>query len=81
MKYKEAKRLIIEEWDRWIQTQSVEHEEPTGRESLKFFIELQDKRSPLLNFQSRGRDKWQIIHGWLLERKRISDVHESCRLP
>jgi len=73
MKQEEAKRLIIEEWDRWVQTQSMDSGKATGRESLKFFFELEDVRSVLLNFQTRGRDKWQIVHAWLLGAGRLSD--------
>ena len=74
MKQKEVRGLIIEEWDRWLQGQMIEPGgHPTGRESLKFFFELQDTRSPLLNFQSRGRDKWRVIHSWLLSEERLFD--------
>ena len=27
----------------------------------------------LLDFQSRGQDKWRIIHAWLLDAERLSD--------
>ncbi|HEY8671405.1 MAG TPA: hypothetical protein VIL63_11235 [Terriglobales bacterium] len=71
MKYQEAKRLIVLEWDRWIQTQTIDSGHASGRDSLKFFVELQDTRPTLLDFQSRGRDKWRVVHAWLLsERKR-----------
>jgi len=73
MKQKEVRSLIIREWDRWLQTQSVDPEGPTGRDSLKFYFELQDNRSNLLDFQSRGRDKWLIVHSWLLSERRVSD--------
>jgi hypothetical protein len=74
MKQKEVRVLIIQEWDRWLKGQRFEPGgRPTGRESLKFFFELQDARSPLLNFQSRGRDKWRVIHSWLLSEQRLSD--------
>lgn len=74
MKQKEVRGLIIQEWDRWLQGQMIEPGgRPTGRESLKFFFELQDTRSPLLNFQSRGRDKWRVIHSWLLSEERLFD--------
>ena len=39
--------------------------------SLKFFVELQDARSALLNFKARGRDKWQVVHDWLLDARRV----------
>jgi hypothetical protein len=73
MKQSEAKVLIIKEWDRWVSTQIIEQDRPTGKDSLKFFHELQDTRSSLLEFQSRGQDKWRIIHAWLLGADRLSD--------
>ncbi len=73
MKQKEARNLIVQEWDRWVKTQSIEAAGPTGRDSLKFFFELQDRRSPLLDFQARRRDKWQIVHAWLLNQHRVMD--------
>ena len=66
MKQKEARILIIQEWERWLQTQSIDPNDASGRDTLKFFFELQDSSSELLDFQSRGRDKWHIINGWLL---------------
>jgi hypothetical protein len=73
MKQKEAKRLLIQEWDSWIKKQPIKGDKATGRDSLKFFFELQDTRSRLLKFSSRGRDKWHIVHGWLLGEDRVSD--------
>ena len=73
MKQSEARLRIIHEWDRWILTQAIDPDGPTGKDSLKFFHELQDGRSPLLDFQSRGQDKWRIIHAWLLGAERLSD--------
>ena len=73
MKQKDARSLIVQEWDRWVQTQRIEGGGATGRESLKFFFELQDQRSPLLDFQARRRDKWQIVHNWLLNEHRVMD--------
>ena len=73
MKQKDARALMMQEWDRWLQTQSIAPREATSRDSLKFYFELQDKRSALLNFQSRGRDKWQIVHSWLLSEHRVND--------
>jgi hypothetical protein len=71
MKQQEAKILIIREWDRWVKTQSTDPGGPTGRDSLKFFLELHDAQSPLLNFRHKGRDKWQIVHAWLRHAGRI----------
>ena len=69
MKQKEAKILIAQAWDRWLLTQSIHPDQATGRDTLKFFFELQDSKSDLLDFQSRGRDKWHIINGWLLREQ------------
>src|ERR1700753_1156366 len=66
MKQKEAKILIVREWEHWLQTQSVDPDHVSGRDTLKFYFELQDTKSSLLDFQSRGRDKWHIINSWLL---------------
>jgi hypothetical protein len=71
MKQVEAKRLIIKEWDRWVRRQSVDSDRATGRDTLKFYVELEDARSPLLNFPTRGRDKWQIVRDWLVDAGRI----------
>jgi hypothetical protein len=76
MRQKEARTLIIQEWDRWVKTQSIDPGGPSGRDTLKFFFELQDAQSPLLDFQSRGRDKWQIIHTWLLSEERVSAIRD-----
>ena len=40
MKQSEARVRIIQEWDRWIVTKSIEQDRPTGKDSLKFFHEL-----------------------------------------
>jgi hypothetical protein len=69
MKQKEARTLIVQEWDRWLRTQSIDPDHASGRDTLKFYFELQDHKSELLDFQSRGRDKWHIINGWLLREQ------------
>jgi hypothetical protein len=73
MKQQDVKRLVIQAWDQWVRTQPIGPRGATGRDSLKFFFELQDTRPELLDFQSRNRDKWQVIHGWLLGEQRVSD--------
>jgi hypothetical protein len=73
MKQSEARVLIIQQWDQWISMRPLDSGGPTGKDSLKFFHELQDVQSPLLDFQARGQDKWRIIHAWLLDAERLSD--------
>ena len=50
MKQSEARVRIIQEWDRWIVTQAIEQGGPTGKDSLKFFHELQDDRIAATGF-------------------------------
>jgi len=69
MKQKEAKVLIVREWEQWLQTQAIDPVSATGRDTLKFYFELEDTKSGLLDFQSRGRDKWHIITSWLLREQ------------
>jgi hypothetical protein len=40
---------------------------------LKFFCELQDRRSALVDFRPRRHDKWRVIHALLLNEGRVSD--------
>ena len=47
MKQKEAKTLIVQEWERWLQTQSIDPDHASGRDTLKFYFELQDHKSAL----------------------------------
>lgn len=77
MKQKEAKAQIVQAWQRWLQAQSIDPHEATGRETLKFYFELQDQGSDLLDFQSRGRDKWLIVNAWLLREHHVRD-DEKC---
>ena len=73
MKREEAKRLIVQAWDRWIVSQPIVPDRATGRDTLKFYLELKDAQSSLLKFQGRGRDKWGIVHGWLRSEGRADD--------
>jgi hypothetical protein len=70
MKQDEAKALIAPEWVRWIQSHCIDPGGPTGRDTLQFFFELQDARSPLLDFQTKGRDKWRIIDAWVRRKRK-----------
>jgi hypothetical protein len=74
MKCKEAKLLIIEAWDSWLRKQAIGFARPTGRDSLRFFIELEDTHSHLLEFDPKGRDKWLLIHSWLQSTRRVAEL-------
>src|SRR5947207_13703123 len=83
MKQSEARILILQQWDEWILAQVIDPGGPTGKDSLRFFYELEDDESPLLDFQARGQDKWRIIHAWLLNAQRLSDhwISPTPRVP
>jgi hypothetical protein len=71
MRVSETRHLLMQEWEAWTNSHLVDASEATGRDTLRFFIELQDVASPLLNFSSRGRDKWRVIHDWLLSEGKV----------
>jgi hypothetical protein len=73
MRRDERKSLLLQEWDRWLQTQPVKPPELTAKETLKFFYDLEDKQSPLLDFRPRRQDRWRVIHCLLLSEGRVSD--------
>ena len=66
----EARSLELEEWRCWIE-KHPEIAKPSGTDGLAFFGYLQTERPTLLNFRSRG-DKWQVVHGWLLQERLVS---------
>jgi hypothetical protein len=70
-RWSKRQELIVREWDRWTERQHIARRSLPARETLKFYTELQNARSPLLEFNSRGRDKWKIVHDWLLAAGRV----------
>ena len=73
MRHDERKSLLIQEWESWLQAQPAVPPTPTAKETLKFFYELEDRRSPLLEFRPRRQDKWRVIHAMLVNEGRVSD--------
>jgi hypothetical protein len=71
MKQKEARPLVVAAWDAWAAKRGLNSADATGRDALQFYYELQDVGSPLLKFISREREKWQVIHDWLVSQRRI----------
>jgi hypothetical protein len=71
MKQKEARPLVVAAWDAWAAKRGLNSADATGRDALQFYYELQDVSSPLLKFISREREKWQVIHDWLVSERRI----------
>ena len=70
MKKEEAKARILIEWGRWIKDNP--RDKPTGNGGFSFFGHLSTNKLNLLNFRCSG-DKWQAIHGWLLNAGLVSD--------
>jgi hypothetical protein len=69
MRREDAKPMIIHEWDKWAPKQT----DPLYlKEGMFFFGYLQKEKPELLNFRDQG-DKWQTVHGWLLEARRLTD--------
>jgi hypothetical protein len=68
----QAKDKILREWDRWIGRQPGV-DRPAGRDGFQFFLELQSKRSPALDFDAGSIDRWLIVHNWLLAAGKVSD--------
>jgi hypothetical protein len=71
MKQKEAKPLVIAAWKEWMSTRELDAAEATGRDALRFYYDMKDAKSPLLKFRTRARDKWEVIHDWLMRERRI----------
>jgi hypothetical protein len=71
MKQQEAKPLVIAAWDEWVAAKGLAPDDVNGRDALQFYYELQDKKSPLLKFIARVRDKWEIVHDWLIAEGRL----------
>lgn len=70
MTQEEARQAILREWRAWIPSQGVD--QPSGRDALVFYQHLRNSRPDLLSFRSRG-DRWQLVHGWLLRDRLVSD--------
>jgi hypothetical protein len=65
------KQTILREWDLWTQTQPLQRN-ATGRDARKFFLQLRARRSPTpVDFLAHGQDKWQIVHDWLVDARRL----------
>ena len=70
MKQVEAKELILIEWHQWLKDNPREN--PTGHDGFQFFGDLSNHRPHLLRFRCSG-DKWQKVHGWLLNAGLVSN--------
>ena len=70
---------IIEAWDSWTDSRGAQFEVPTVRDTFVFFLELRQSRPDLFDFNPRGRDKWKIMHGWLVASGRAEDEDSAIQ--
>ena len=70
MKQAEAKPRIIAAFDDWVKAGGRRN--PTGFDGFSFFGDIKRDRPALLEFRTPNPDKWQAIHGWLIQAKRVS---------
>jgi len=64
---------ILEAWDDWSDNRGTRFTLPSVRDTFVFFLELKQSRPDLFEFNPRGRDKWKIMHGWLVASGRARD--------
>ena len=70
MKWGEAKKLVLQEWDDWAPKNVPQGQQARGTDGLIFFGYLQSQRPHLLQFKT-SRDRWQTVHGWLARAGKI----------
>jgi hypothetical protein len=70
MTNEDARKQILAQWPAWAKVNNVE--QGTRLDALVFFSFNQDKRPDLLRFGGSD-DKWQLVHGWLLNGRLVSD--------
>jgi hypothetical protein len=68
MTQEEARPQIVREWKRW----KLSHAGRDGTAMFIFFGTLQREQPHLLTFRYSG-DKWQRVHGWLMNHEGTSD--------
>jgi hypothetical protein len=66
--YQTERWAVLREYDSWARKNP---DLANKGDPILFFNYLQSERSDLLDFKSRGVDKWQIVHGWLLSSGRV----------
>jgi hypothetical protein len=72
MKKDDAKAGVLQEFRRWRARPGNANELADGHTALLFFNWITVDKPELLAFKTSG-DKWQIVHGWLLNAGQISD--------
>ena len=69
MKRDQAKQSIVAEWDLWSASNKITN--ATAGDKLKFYNFILKERPHLLDFKASG-DKWQDVHSWLIQSRRVS---------
>jgi hypothetical protein len=67
----EARQRVLDAWDVWAPKNIAAGQAATGNIAFLFFNHLQQEQSPLLD--SIPNDKWQTMHGWLLNSRKVTD--------
>jgi len=62
----DAKRQVLQLFRQWaaVEGKPIPYDNPEG--GLAFYYWIQRNHSDVLSFRSAG-DKWQVVHGWLLQ--------------
>ena len=69
---KEESRLrVMREWISWRDANGVTAE-ARGNDALRFYTHLQSNHPELLRFR-RSRDRWEVVHDWLLGNGCVRD--------
>jgi hypothetical protein len=72
MRESDAETAILLEWRTWAPRNFPSRPELTKADAQMFFAYLQTEKPQLLAFETT-RDKWQVVHGWLLGRAFVVD--------
>lgn len=70
MKQAEAERIVISRFREWCKKENLSN--PNGTDGFRFYWYLFNKYPEALDFRCSG-DKWQTVHGWLLDADLVSD--------
>jgi hypothetical protein len=65
--YESERRGLLREYDSW----ATKNPDLAKGDPIEFFSYLRSERPDLLDFNSLGVEKWQLIHGWLKSYGRI----------
>lgn len=72
MREADSERAVLIEWSNWAPRNCPNRPQLERADALMFFAYLQTEKPQLLSFQS-SRDKWTVVHGWLLSRGLVAN--------